>query len=537
MSPGDAIGQSVQREKPCLGDFERGLEYLLAKVAEHEAGNVVAGELPVIEEDAVQLWRFLRHNAGFLAQFAQGRHLQRLATLHPTAGKHPARRIVMPHQQYPSAVVKHGGARAQRQPAQLPVHRLQHHPRHGLEQQTPEHCFLLEPCAPCAKLVKSAPMSSTVSFRPVAGKAGTRAFLDVPFAVYRNDPHWVAPLYLERFEHLDPKKNPYFEHAEAQLFLAERDGRPVGRISAQVDRLRIERYKDATGQFGFLEALDDPAIFAALFEAAGSWLKQRGMARAQGPFSFSINDETGLLVDGFDTPPNMMMGHGAPYYGARVEEQGFAKVKDVIAFSYDGLTELPRAMQATYRKALASSEIDIRCFDKKHLARDLDIIIAIFNDAWSENWGFVPFTRAEITTLGNNLKMLVANEYISIASYRGEPAAMAVTLPNINDWITGLNGRLLPFGWAKLAWHLLAKPPASVRMPLMGVRKQYHGTMIGSALALGVIDTLRRYHMGRGTKSGELSWILEDNLPMRRLIEALGGKPYKTYRVYEKALA
>ncbi|MGQ0485877.1 MAG: dATP pyrophosphohydrolase [Hyphomicrobiales bacterium] len=381
------------------------------------------------------------------------------------------------------------------------------------------------------------PQLPDIAVRTADTKRDRLAFLQVPFAIYRDDPNWVAPLFLERLEHLDPKKNPYFAHAEAQLFIAERGGLPVGRISAQIDRLRLERYRDQTGQFGFLEAPDDPAVFAALFGAAADWLKARGMKRVQGPFSFSINDETGLLIDGFDTPPSMMMGHAPRYYGARVEEQGFAKAKDLIAYDYDGAVELPRSMRITLVRAMGSSEIVIRPLDKKHLARDLDIVISIFNDAWSENWGFVPFTPEEIRALGNNLKMLVRNEYVAIALYRGEPAAMAVSLPNINEWIVGLKGRLLPFGWASLAWRLWARPPASVRMPLMGVRKKYHRTVVGSALALGVIDTVHRYHLSRGTTRGELSWILEDNLPTRRIIEAVGARPYKTYRVYEKALA
>lgn len=380
-------------------------------------------------------------------------------------------------------------------------------------------------------------MAESITVRPIAGKSDIRRFLDVPFALYRDDRNWVAPLYLERFEHLDPAKNPYFLHAEAQLFLAERNGTPVGRISAQSDRLRHEHHADGVGQFGFLEAEDDASVFEALLAAAGAWLKGRGHTRIQGPFNFSINDEMGMLVSGFDTPPNMMMGHGLPYYPKRIEEQGFHKAKDVIAYEFDVATELPRAMRATYEKALASEDIAIRPFDKRHLARDLDIIITIFNDAWSANWGFVPFTREELALLGKNLKLLVANEYIAIASYRGEPAAMAVTLPNINDWIAGLGGRLLPFGWAKVAWNLLARPPRSARVPLMGVLRKYHGTVVGSALAIGAIDTVRRYHRSRGTLHSELSWILEDNLPMRRLIEAIGGRPYKTYRIYEKAIA
>ncbi|MBC8036089.1 MAG: N-acetyltransferase [Rhizobiales bacterium] len=379
-------------------------------------------------------------------------------------------------------------------------------------------------------------MPHAVTIRPVVTRKDRKAFLDVPFDIYRNDPNWVAPLYVERFEHLNPKKNPYFQHADAQLVLAEQNGKPVGRISAQIDRLRLERYNDATGQFGFLEAPDDPAVFQGLFDAASRWLRERGMARVQGPFNFSINDELGLLIDGFDTPPNMMMAHAMPYYRRRVEELGFAKAKDMIAYDYDATVELPRSMRSIYERAVASSEITIRPFDKKHLARDLAIVMSIFNDAWSENWGFMPFTREEIEALGNNLKKLVASEYIAIADWRGEPAAMAVSLPDLNGWIAGLNGRLLPFGWAKLAWRFLARPPASVRLPLMGVRKVYHNTITGSALALSVIDTVRRYHLSRGTKRAELSWILEDNMPMRRIIEAIGGKPYKTYRIYEKTL-
>lgn len=375
-----------------------------------------------------------------------------------------------------------------------------------------------------------------VTVCPVTSKADRLAFLKVPFPLYANDPNWVAPLFFERLEHLDAEKNPYFLHAEVQLFIAEREGKPVGRISAQADRLRQERHQDGAGQFGFFEAEDDPEVFAALFKAAGDWLKAKGYTKAQGPFSFSINDETGLLIDGFDRPPNMMMGHARPYYGARIEEQGFAKSKDVFVYDYNASIEPPRAMQRIYEKALASEAMRIRAIDKKELKRDLAIIIDIFNDAWSSNWGFVPFTPEEIAKLGSDLKMLVKNEYIAIADWKGEPAAMAITLPNINDWIAGLNGRLLPFGWAKVAWQFLMKPPRSVRMPLMGVRKKFHGTIEGSALAIGVIDTVRRYHLSRGTVSGELGWILEDNHAMRRMIENLGGKPYKTYRIYEKSL-
>jgi len=379
-------------------------------------------------------------------------------------------------------------------------------------------------------------MSQPVTVRPVRGREDLKAFLDVPFAIYASDPNWVAPLHVERLEHLDPAKNPYFRHAEVELFLAYRGDRPVGRISAQLCRLRSERYGDGVGQFGFLEAENDPAVFQALFDAAAAWLKQRGATAIQGPFSFSINDETGLLVEGFETPPSVMMGHAPRYYGERLEQLGFAKAKDVIAYDLFATGDVPRALKSAYDKALADDDVTLRPLDKKQLLKELQIVVSIANDAWSDNWGFVPWTEAEMTALANNLKMLVTGDYIAIAEYKGEPAAMAITLPNINDWIAGLDGRLLPFGWAKLAWNLFARPPKSVRMPLMGLRRKYHGTTVGAVLGMAVIARVRNYHVGRGTTRGEASWILEDNMPMRRMIESFGGKPYKTYRIYEKLI-
>lgn len=379
-------------------------------------------------------------------------------------------------------------------------------------------------------------MIQTVNVRPVRGKEDLRAFLDVPFAIYAGDPNWVAPLYLERFEHLDPKKNPYFRHAEVELFIAYRGGRPVGRISAQLCRLRTERYKDGIGQFGFLEAENDPAVFAALSDAAAAWLKQRGATAIQGPFSFSINDETGLLVEGFDTPPSMMMGHALPYYAARMEEAGFAKAKDVIAYDLFAEGALPRPLKSALDKALADKDVTLRPLDKKQLLKEMRTVVSIANDAWSDNWGFVPWTEDEMAALAGNLKTLVTGDYVAIAEYKGEAAAMAITLPNINDWIAGLDGKLLPFGWAKLGWNLFAGPPKAVRMPLMGVRRKYHGTVTGAVLGMSVIARVRDFHVARGTTRGEASWILEDNMPMRRMIEHFGGRPYKTYRIYEKLI-
>lgn len=370
--------------------------------------------------------------------------------------------------------------------------------------------------------------------KPVTDKAGKMDFLNVPFTVYKDDPNWVAPLYLERLEHLDPKKNPYFEHAAVQLFVAYKDGKPVGRISAQDDRLRLERYKDNKGMFGFLDSLDEPEIYAALINAARQWLKARGRSGMLGPFNFSVNDEMGLLIDGFDTPPNMMMPHGKSYASKRVEEQGFTKAKDVIAYFYE-LGEQPALLQRVQKRAMASGDFAIRPIVLKDMKNEIRLIRDIFNDAWSANWGFVEWTEAELDKLGKDLKLLLNGNFGYVASYKGEAAAFVVTLPNLNEWIKGMNGRLLPFNWAKLAARVIRKKPDSYRMPLMGVRRKFHSTLIGSSLATMVIDAARGYHYARGGKTAELSWILEDNYPVRKIIEAFGGVPYKTYRIYEKA--
>lgn len=371
----------------------------------------------------------------------------------------------------------------------------------------------------------------------VKTKADRDAFIQVPFSIYQDGDNWVPPLMFERHEHINPDKNPYFQHAEVAMWIARRGGKPVGRISAQICALYLERYQDKTGQFGFLEAIDDIDVFKALLRTAEDWLKQRNITRILGPFSFSINDEMGLLIDGFDSPPSMMMGHAKPYYAQRLETLGFEKAKDVFAYDYHTDSELPRAARAMVDRARASGEIKVRPFDKNKFDRDIAIVLDIFNSAWSENWGYVPMTDKEIIELGNNLKMLVRGDYIAIAEHKGEPVAMAVSLPNINDAIKDLKGRLFPFGIAKLIWRLKLRPPRSIRLTLLGVRKAFHGTPLGAALALSVIDTVRNTHKARGTHHAELSWILEDNMPMRRMIEMIGGVAYKTYRIYQKPIS
>ena len=367
----------------------------------------------------------------------------------------------------------------------------------------------------------------------VEGKNDLNKFIRLPWSLYKDDPNWIPPLVLERRMQLSPK-NPYFEHAKFCSWITYRAGKPVGRISAQIDRLHIDRYQDATGFFGMLEAEDNSLTFRTLLGTAETWLQNQGMQRISGPFNLSINQELGLLVDGFDTPPSMMMGHARPYYADRIEKDGYQKEKDLLAYMINTDSEMTAAAKRII--ARTKDRIHIRRLKKSDFVNELEIIRNIFNDAWSQNWGFIPWTEAEFEHLGKDLKMLADEELVKIAQVDGKPAAFIVLLPNINEIIQDLNGRLLPFGWLKMLWRLKVKYPNSARIPLMGVRSQYHDSLMGAALAFGVIVDAQQPSIKRGIKEVELSWILEDNMGMRNIIESINGRVYKTYRIYSKEL-
>jgi hypothetical protein len=360
-----------------------------------------------------------------------------------------------------------------------------------------------------------------------------RDFLRLPQTLYARDPHWIAPLRLEQRQRFG-RKNPFFQHARWASWVAYRGSRAVGRISAQIDQLHLDRYRDDTGHFGSLEAEDDPSVFEALFEAAEQWLRSAGMQRVTGPFNLSINEECGLLVDGFDTPPCIMMGHARPYYGRQIASLGFGKAKDLFAYRIAPDFEVPRVMRTLADKA--AGRVRVRPLNRKDLASELRLLRDIFNDAWSENWGFVPFTEAEFNEVGRAMTLLLDDDFVQIAEVEGEAAAMIIVLPNINEAISDLDGRLLPFGWARLLWRLKVNYPTSARIPLMGVRKRYQHSRLGPTLAFMVIDALRAPVIRRGIREVEMSWILEDNSAMRGMIESLGGEAYKRYRLYEKQL-
>lgn len=371
---------------------------------------------------------------------------------------------------------------------------------------------------------------------PVIGRERLKQFIALPRSLYRGHSGYVAPLDMERSETLSPTKNPYFSHAEVQLFLALVDGRPAGRISAQVCRLEQER-RPGTGHFGWIDGVDDPAIFEALLNAAGSWLKERGMTRMAGPFSFSSNEETGLLVDGFQSRPMLMMPYHAPFTGQHVVAAGLSGLKDLIAYEIDETMYRPMGSSRMLQKWQADGTIRLRGLDMRNYPRELRLILDIFNDAWSDNWGMVPFTEAEITAAAKSMKPLIDPDLVVLAEVKGEVAGMLVCLPNLMEAIRDFDGSLLPFNLFKLLWRLKRKSLTTARIPLMGIRKAHHASVLGAALLPLMFEQLKGPFLKRGLKQVELSWILEDNLPMRRVIEGIGARAYKTYRLYEKKLA
>lgn len=377
-------------------------------------------------------------------------------------------------------------------------------------------------------------LKKNIEVREVNDKKSLKAFLRIPWSIYQDDPHWIPPLLIERKEALS-KKNPFFKHAEWQAWTAYQDGNPVGRITAQIDQLHQERYNNKTGFFGLIEAPDDPAVFSALFETAENWLRNKGMENVIGPFNLGINQELGILVEGFETPPRIMTTHSARYYGAAIEHCGYAPAQDMLAYELDIETyKSPQSKDEVINRN--KDRVKVRELNRKNKEADFEIMRDIFNDAWQENWNFVPFTREEFTTIGKELLMVVPHDFLQIAEIDGEPAAFIALLPDINSAIADLNGRLLPFGWAKVLWRLKVKFPKACRIPLMGVRKKYQKTIFGPTMAYMMIESVMTPGLSRGGERVEMSWILESNKPTRNIIEKFGGKLTKRYRMYEKSL-
>lgn len=360
-----------------------------------------------------------------------------------------------------------------------------------------------------------------------------RDFLHLPERIYADDPAWLPPLLLEQKQRVFQNK-PLFAHCEVTRWVAYRDGLPVGRITAQFDRLQPEEPGGKVGYFGMLEAVDDAAVFAALIETAENWLRARGAAYLRGPYNLSINEEIGLLVENFDTPPFIMMGHARPYYKKHLEDHGLAGIKDLLTYMVRPDFVAPDVMTKLAERA--SRKVKIRPFNRKSKAAEFEAMRDIFNDGWSDNWGFVPFTHEEFEETAKVLTMLLPDDFIQFAEIEGKPVAFITAFPNINELIGDLGGRLLPFGWARLLWRLKMKGTRSARVALMGVRKEHQYSRLGPTLAFLIIDAVRKAMVRRGIESVEMGWILEDNDGMRHIIEAIGSTIHKRYRIYQKNL-
>jgi hypothetical protein len=377
---------------------------------------------------------------------------------------------------------------------------------------------------------------SSITIRPVASKADRKAFVDFAWEVYRDDPAWIPPLKDEVHGLLSPKKNPWFGHAKAELFLAERDGKTVGRISAQVDELVLEHMGAGTGQWGMFEALDQESA-SKLIAIAEDWLRTHGMTRALGPFSLSIWDEPGLEIEGFAEPPTAMMGHHRPEYRQWIEAAGYTKAKDLITYALDITNWQDPLIDRLIAAGERNPRIRIRTVDKSRFDAEAQLILNLLNDAWSNNWGYVPLTEAEIAYAGKKLKPIIFEDLVRIAELDGEPVAFMLTIPDINELTADLNGELFPFNFIKLLWRLRKPRTRRLRVPLMGVAKSLHGSRLASQLAFMMIEFTRRDAVSKfGATEGEFGWILEDNKGMLSITELPGARVNHRFRIYEKTL-
>lgn len=377
--------------------------------------------------------------------------------------------------------------------------------------------------------------------RPVRTERDRARFVDLPFRLYRHDPNWVPPLRREALDLLNPEKNGWFSHAKAQLLLAERGDRVVGRISAHIDTLALsmpaeQGFGPGVGQWGLFDA-EDADIGGRLIVSAETWLREQGIARALGPISMSIWEEPGLLIAGYDHPPTVMMGHAKPEYRGWIEAAGYDAVKQLFTYELDITREFPPIVRRIIQSGEKNPRIRIRQVNKKRFDEEAAIILSILNDAWSDNWGFVPLTAPEIKDVGVKLKPIVYEDLIRIAELDGKPVAFMITLPDLNEVIAPLKGSLLPFGWARLLLWLRNPRVRTMRVPLMGVVKELQSSRMASQLAFMMIEYIRAASVANyGASRGEIGWILDDNQGMRSIAETLQCRLNKVYQIYARDL-
>jgi hypothetical protein len=376
---------------------------------------------------------------------------------------------------------------------------------------------------------------ASVTIRPVRTRRQLKRFVKVPFHLHCEHPQWVPPLVFERMQFLNRGKNPYFEHAEAEYFIAECDGEPVGRITAQIDE-RWDSYQGgADAMFGFFETVDDPEVAKALLDAATEWARGKGRTRILGPMDFTTNDEIGILVEGFEIRPMILQNWHPPFYRDLLEGLGYDKAMDLLMWHLE-LGELKEGDQfapeihAAAAKALRDEGVTIRNIVKRDLSEEMRRFTDVYNEAWADNWGFVPPTDAEIEFHAKILKEVIDEDWAFVAEKDGETVGVALTLPDINQVMAKMGGRLLPFGWLKF---LRGKRKIDrVRVFALGVKNDYRHGGVAAGLYLRHLDAASP----DGVPAGETGWILETNGPMNRAMEGMGGKVVKRYRVYEQSL-
>lgn len=375
------------------------------------------------------------------------------------------------------------------------------------------------------------------SIEEITDPSQEKIFLNLPYDIYRNDPNWRAPLRFERAEQFSFKKNPGAP-SERALFIAKRGNGVIGRIAAFINQRHDAHSEENTGFFGYLDAIEDVNVVQALLAQAEEWLLSKGRKRMVGPSQWSVNEECGLLVEGFDNPPVVMMPHGRPDYQACLESFGLSKAIDMFAFQSELAAGYPRTkfLQSLLKYAKKNKTITWRAMDMSKFRQEVDLVMDIFNDAWSENWGFIPFSDEQISHMAKEIRPIIFNEGLWIGYINEEPAAFIWMIPDLNEITQGLDGKLLPLGWAKLIWRLKVKGAKQARIPLMGLRKTHQNTRKGLALVAQLCETVFESGRKKGFTHCELSWILEDNEGMIGICEQAEAKNYKTYRMYEKEI-
>lgn len=380
----------------------------------------------------------------------------------------------------------------------------------------------------------------TVFVRPTENPSEIKTFVDLPYRAYHGETHWRAPLRMERREHFDANKNVGLSSLNPTYFLAWRENQPVGRVASFVNPVHLERHKDQTGHFGFLDTAlpNDEETVSALLEAAENDLRQKGMRRIGGPYNFSVNDECGLLVEGFETPPSVMMPYGRPDLPPLVEANGYQKAIDTYALRYlmGDAFSTPPFVTRLKKRSDSDPQITVRPLDMKRMKEDIATIVEIFNDAWSDNWGFLTISDEEAAFLADSMKPVLKSESLWIASIDGVPASFTLMIPNLNEATLGMNGRLLPFGWAQLLYRINVSGVKSARIPLAGTRKQFHKSRRGMAATVGAWEACLQAQHAKGVREVEFSWVLETNKDLLGLAELYDCDRYKTYRIYEKEL-